>query len=81
MLTIESDKHTQIKWETRTVDGFLKIFEDIDQFVLSYNQAVPHLFTHISDNLQEVISELLYVNKPQKYGNKNDVFKASTQDI
>ena len=81
MLTMESDKHTQIKWETRTVDSFLKFFEDIDKFVLTYNQPVPHLFTHISDNLQEVISELLYVNKPQKYGNRNDVFKATTQDI
>ena len=78
---MESDKHTQIKWETRTVDSFLKFFEDIDKFVLTYNQPVPHLFTHISDNLQEVISELLYVNKPQKYGNRNDVFKATTQDI
>ncbi len=81
LLTVESDKHVNIIWENRTVDGFLKFFEDIDRFVLTYNQPIPYLFTHISENLQEIMAEMLYIHKPQRYSSKNDVFKASTQDI
>ena len=81
LLTLESDKHMNIRWEIRSVDAFLKFFEEIDRFTLSFNQPVPYLFTHISENLQEVIAELLYVNKPQKYSTKMDTFKATTQDI
>ena len=51
VLTVESDKHTSIVWENRSVDGFLKFLYDIDKFILTYNQPVPHLFTHINENL------------------------------
>ena len=63
------------------MDAFLKFFEEIDRFTLTFNQPVPYLFTHISENLQEVIAELLYVHKPQRYNTKMDTFKATTQDI
>ena len=81
VLSVESDKHLNIIWSVRTVDGFLKFLEDIDKFVLTYNQQIPYLFTHISEDLQEVLAELLYVHKPQKYTSKNDVFKVTTQDL
>jgi hypothetical protein len=81
LLTLQSDKHTSIVWETRTVDGFLRFFDEIDKFTLTHNQPVPYLFTHIADNLQEIVAELLYVHKPQKYSTKLDVFKATTLDI
>ena len=81
MLTVESDKHTSIIWENRSIDGFLKFLDDIDKFILTYNQPVPHLFTHINENLQEVLSELLYVHKPNKYTSMTDIFKATTADI
>lgn len=81
ILTIKSDRHADIIWENRSVDGFLKFVEDIDRFTLTYNQPVPYLFTHVSENLQEVLAELMYVHKPHKYRSKTDVFKATTADI
>jgi hypothetical protein len=35
ILTLESDKHAEIVWENRTVDGFLRFFEEIDKFTLT----------------------------------------------
>ena len=81
LLTIESDKHTEINWKIKTVDGFLQFIEHIDRFVLTYNQPITYLFTHIAPDLQEVIAELLYVHKPQRYNSRNDVYKANIQDI
>ena len=81
ILTLESDKHASIIWENRSIDGFLKFLDEIDKFTLTYNQPVPYLFTHITENLQEIIAELLYVNKPQKYTTMIDIFKATTADI
>ena len=81
VLTMASDKHANIIWENRSIDGFLKFLDEIDKFTLTYNQPVPYLFTHINENLQEIIAELLYVNKPQKYTTMSDVFKAMTSDI
>ena len=81
ILTLESDKHASITWENRSIDGFLKFLDEIDKFTLTYNQPVPYLFTHINENLQEIIAELLYVNKPQKYTTMIDIFKATTADI
>ena len=62
-----------------SIDGFLKFLDEIDKFTLTYNQPVFYLFTHINENLQEIIAELLYVNKPQKYTTMTDIFKATTE--
>jgi hypothetical protein len=56
---VESDKHVNIIWENRTVDGFLKFFEDIDRFVLTYNQPIPYLFTHISENRKDIRAKMM----------------------
>ena len=44
VLTMASDKHANIIWENRSIDGFLKFLDEIDKFTLIYNQPVPYLF-------------------------------------
>jgi hypothetical protein len=81
VLTMESDKHIEIIWSNKTVDGFLQFIEDMDRFVLMHNQPVANLYTHIAPDLQEVIAELLYIHKPHKYSSRHDVYQANIQDI
>ena len=81
VLTMESDKHMEIIWSNKTVDGFLQFIEDMDRFVLMHNQPVANLYTHIAPDLQEVIAELLYIHKPHKYSSRHDVYQANIQDI
>jgi len=81
VLTVESDRHMDITWNVKTVDGFLKFLEEADKFTLSYNQPIPYLFTKISDELQEALIELFSIHKPDRFSSKNEVYKANVREI
>ena len=80
-LTLESDRHRDIVWKEKTVDGFMVFLSRIFHFTRSYDQKVPNIYTHVSEAIQQDLSGLLYMYKANKFRDLNDVYKANLQDI
>ena len=80
-LTVESEKHRQIIWKDETVDGFLEFLQKIYHFMKSYDQKVPNIFTHLSEDIQQLVTGLLFSQKSTRYKDMQDVYSANLTDI
>ena len=80
-LTVESEEHRKIVWKEESVDGFLDFLQKIYHFIKSYDQRVPNIFTHLSEDIQQLVTGLLFSQKSTRYKDMQDIYSASISDI
>ena len=69
--TVNSDKHLDITWKDQSLDGFIKFITKINLFQKIHQQAVPCLFTHFSEEIQNEVERLLLTHKRATYKDRS----------
>lgn len=80
-LTIKSEKHFDIRWETKTIDNFLIFMEKVVDFQTTTGEIFPNIFAHISNNIQEQVRNILKIYNQKKFTSRYELTKISMQDL
>jgi hypothetical protein len=72
---------SKVRWKTQTVDSFLIFLQKVDQFLLDHRYQIPFLFTHISPDIQDIVTQILLTEKPKKYPDWATVHQVDFDDL
>jgi hypothetical protein len=72
---------SKVRWKTQTVDAFLIFLQEVDQFQLDHRYQISFLFTHISPDIQDIVTQILLTEKPKKYPDWSTVHQVDFDDL
>lgn len=78
---VASDKHLEIIWSSRTVDGFLNFLEDVNDFQVNNEMQIKYLYGHIHRDIRDYLGNILSELWPNKYPDGGSCYKATKMDI
>jgi hypothetical protein len=58
-LFVASDKHLEIVWQEKTIDGFLTFLEDIRDFQFNNDVEIKSIYGHIHRDIRDYIGTIL----------------------
>jgi hypothetical protein len=75
VMRLQSDKFQEITWKEKTVDGYLRFLDEVDQFRLKNNQDVPYLLPLVEEKLREVIMSEIYTYYSNIFPTRQKMFQ------